>query len=357
MFFVSSCSTETNSIDPNDPTDLIIDILVYDDGSGTVVVNAAAMNTVEYQFDMNDGALSPYVSADGYYEYTYKTSGSYLVEIRAYGASGRYLRKEKRILVPAEDPVDVGLGYSTPISYPGMKMMWNDEFSGTTINEDNWSYDIGTGCPNLCGWGNNELEYYRSENCWVQGGVLTLEARKETFQTSEYTSGKIVTRNKQAFKYGRIDIRATMPKGQGIWPALWLLGTNQESVGWPKCGEIDIMEMVGGSGRENSVSANAFWDNNGTNDFPKLYTLSSGTFADEYHVFSLIWDEQKLTYLVDDNEYHSINITPTVMSAFHKSFYLLFNVAVGGNWPGSPDNTTIFPTRMRIDYVRIFEDL
>ncbi|MCL4135179.1 UNVERIFIED_CONTAM: hypothetical protein GTU68_026157 [Idotea baltica] len=235
-----------------------------------------------------------------------------------------------------------------------MELVWNDEFDGNNINNAFWSNDNGTGCPNLCGWGNNELEFYRTQNTWVENGTMVLEAREEYFQGSDYTSGKVVSRDKMSVHYGRIDIRALMPKGKGIWPALWLLGINQATVGWPKCGEIDIMEMVGGNGKENTVSANAFWDEGGKVDAPQLYTLSAGTFADKYHVFSLLWNEQSLQFYVDDQLYHTIDISSEERNEFQKPFYMILNVAVGGNWPGSPDETTQFPTSMKVDYVRVF---
>ena len=354
LLCLASCGNSEITINKDDPAELNLDILVYDDGSGIVVVNASALNVTEFRFFMGDDS-APYNSVEGYYEYTYASSGSYLVEVRAYGSSGRYIKEDQRIVVPGENVVSVGEGYSTPFSYEDMDLVWNDEFSGSTLNSSYWSHDIGTGCPDLCGWGNNELEYYRPGNTIVGEGVVTIEARKEDFQGSSYTSGKIVTRNKFAAQYGRIDIRARLPIGQGIWPALWMLGTNQPTVGWPKCGEIDIMEMIGGSGRENRVSGNAFWDDNGVNDQPAAYILSEGIFADEYHVFSLIWDEQEICWLVDDQKFHNLDITTSDKSEFHNPFYIIFNVAVGGNWPGEPDASTVFPTEMKVDYIRVFE--
>ena len=363
ILFISlmiSCGDNNPEItNPDDPSNLTLDIFVYEDESGTVVINALAENTVEYHFFMDDGSEDPVIKTTGDFEYTYPRSGNYDIAVRAYGPSGRYLTKEKRVFVLADEPVDIGAGYSTPITYPDMTLVWNDEFDGQVLDSDDWSYDIGDGCPNLCGWGNNELEYYREQNVWLDDGRLTIEAREETFGGRFYTSGKIVTRGKQAVQYGRVDIRATLPKGQGLWPALWMLGTNQPSVGWPKCGEIDIMEMKGGSGRENTVSANVFYSIPSTTypvDQPKTYTLDEGTFADEFHVFSIIWDEQEIKWFVDDVEYHSFSITPADRDEFKKPFYIIMNVAVGGDFPGSPDNTTIFPTRMQVDYIRVFQD-
>ena len=356
LFFSCSSDDDSATVNPDDPSNLELNILSYNDGTGIVVVSATATNATSFQFFMGDDASGPIEQTTGTYEHTYVTYGSYEIAVRAYGPSGRYLEKSQRTLVEAADPVPVGNGYSTPFSYEGMELVWNDEFLGSSLNEEDWSHDIGNGCPDLCGWGNNELEYYRPENLTVGNGVLTIEAKRESFEGYDYTSSKIVTRNKQAFKYGRIDIRATLPKGQGLWPALWMLGTNQPVVGWPKCGEIDIMEMVGGSGRENTIGGNVFWDSSGTTDQPKSYSLSDGTFADEFHVFSIIWTESEIKWYVDDNLFHTFSTTPVDRSEFQEPFYLIFNVAVGGNWPGSPDGTTVFPTQMQVDYVRVFQE-
>ncbi len=355
--FFTACSEKSSGSDsnPDDPTDLTVDVIVYDDGSGTVVFNANAEKVSYYQLDVGVNGVEPITNETGYFEYTYKDFGTYRIEVRAVGVTGRYLKKEQSITVVSNEPVPVGLGYSTPLQYEGMNLVWNDEFNGNQLNGTYWSNDLGTGCPNLCGWGNNELQTYRAQNTWVEDGVLKLEARNESFDNRNYTSGKVVTRNKLTAHFGRIDIRAVLPQGQGIWPALWMLGQNHGAIGWPKCGEIDIMEMVGGQGRENTVSANAFWYDNGTVDNPKRYTLAEGTFADEFHVFSIIWDEDQIRYFVDDIEYHSISINVATRSEFQLPFYLIFNVAVGGNWPGSPDETTSFPTQMQVDYIRVFE--
>ena len=358
--FLFSCGDNENPMtDPNDPSNLSLDIFVYEDESGIVVINALADNAIEYHFYMDDDSTDPIIKQTGDLEYTYVRSGNYDISVRAYGASGRYLTKEQRVFVAADEPVDIGAGYSTPISYDNMTLVWNDEFDGQVLDSDIWSYDIGDGCPNLCGWGNNELEYYREQNVRVDDGRLTIEAREETFGGRFYTSGKIVTRGKQALKFGRVDIRATLPKGQGLWPALWMLGTNQPSVGWPQCGEIDIMEMKGGDGNENRVSANVFYSIPSTTwpvDQPKIYTLDEGIFADEFHVFSIIWDDQQIRWYVDDVEFHSFSITQADRDEFQKPFYFIMNVAVGGDFPGSPDNTTVFPTRMQVDYIRVFQD-
>jgi len=357
FFLLVRCdSSNSDPIDPANPTDLMVETLIYEDNSGIVFIKATANNATEFYFDMGDADSEPFRQVSGDYEHTYKGTGSFTVEVRAYGSNGRYLKKQKSIVVDAGEIIDIGQGYSTPLSYDGMKLVWNDEFDGTELNMQDWSYDNGNGCPNLCGWGNNELEYYRQENSWLEDGAFVIEAKKEDYQGNRFTSTKIVTRDKQAFQYGRFDIRAKLPKGQGMWPAFWMLGQNHAQVGWPKCGEIDIMEMIGGNGRERSTHGNAFWDREGVTDFPGSYTLPEGAFYEEFHVFSIIWDEEHIRYFVDDNEFHSNNITTSDKTEFHKPFYLIMNLAIGGNWPGSPDETTEFPTKMYVDYVRVFQE-
>ena len=258
------------------------------------------------------------------------------------------------LAVDNTDPLDIPSGgYTTPESYAGKTLVWRDEFDGTSLSAD-WTHEIGTGSG---GWGNNELQYYREQNTSVQDGYLVITAKKESFGGQEYTSSRIITSGKRNFKYGRIDIRAALPKGQGIWPALWMLGSNFNTVGWPKCGEIDIMEMVGGdaSGRNNTVHGTVHWDANGYATYTDSYTLNSGIFADEFHVFSIVWDDKSITWYVDDVQYNVIDITPADLDEFQKDFFFIFNVAVGGNWPGSPDATTVFPQRMIVDYVRVFQ--
>lgn len=247
-------------------------------------------------------------------------------------------------------------GYTTPANYPGMQLMWADEFEGTNLDEKNWNYELGDGCPGNCGWGNNELEYYKKENTSVKNGYLLIEAKSEASNGKQYTSSRLTTQNKVNVKYGRIDIRAALPKGKGIWPALWMLGKNINEVGWPKCGEIDIMEMVGGTTTDNQVNGTVHWDHNNSHaEYGGNTKLASGIFNDEFHVFSLTWDEKFIRWYLDDKQYHVIDITPSGLSELKEEFFLVFNVAVGGNWPGNPDGSTIFPQKMVVDYVRVFK--
>jgi beta-glucanase (GH16 family) len=248
-------------------------------------------------------------------------------------------------------------GYETPTTYTGYEKVWQDEFNGTSLDLTSWGFDVGGG-----GWGNNELQYYtnnRPENIFLQNGKLIIEARKETFQGRDYTSSRILTKGKKEFTFGRIDIRAKLPTGKGLWPALWMLGKKIDQTGWPACGEIDIMELVGKE--PNKVHATTHWGANTASRqyLTTTYTLSSGIFADKFHVFSIVWEADNMEFFMDDISYNKFNKSKVGSAAypFNEPFFLIFNVAVGGDWPGSPDASTVFPQRMAVDYVRVFKKL
>lgn len=249
-------------------------------------------------------------------------------------------------------------GYTSPTSYPGYNLVWADEFDGTELNSANWTYEIGDGCPVNCGWGNNELQYYRNENTAIVDGNLVITAKKQSFGGKEYTSSRIITKGKRQYKFGRIDIRAALPKGKGLWPALWMLGSNIDAVGWPACGEIDIMELAGDL--PNRVVGTVHYGANvAAHQYKSQPKYLNGTdnFNDEFHVFSINWKSDLIEFMVDDEVYHTI--TPASLNGaaypFNKNFFFIFNVAVGGNFPGNPDNTTAFPQWMIVDYVRVFQ--
>ena len=249
-------------------------------------------------------------------------------------------------------PVD-GTGYTAPSTYQGMNLVWSDEFSGKTIDPLVWNYDIGGS-----GWGNNELEYYTnsSKNVFVTNGYLVIEARKETYKTNNYTSARLLSKDKKSFTYGRIDFRAKLPKGQGIWPALWMLGSNISTKSWPACGEIDIMELLGHEPQK--TYGTIHWGAAGgpSTHIGGNYLLNSQTFSDSFHVFSLLWETNKLSFLIDNIPFFSADKSQVNGDyPFDKPFFFIMNVAVGGNWPGNPDTTTIFPQRMIVDYVRVFQ--
>ena len=248
-------------------------------------------------------------------------------------------------------------GYTTPETYTGYSMAWQDEFSGTSLDLTSWGFDVGGG-----GWGNNELQYYtnnRPENIYLDNGKLIIQAKKEAFSGREYTSSRIISKGKREFTFGRIDIRAKLPVAKGLWPALWMLGKKIDQTSWPACGEIDIMELVGTN--PNKVHGTLHWGNNTAThqSFGTSYALTSGTYADKFHVFTLVWEADKMEIFMDDISYYKFDKSRigAYPYPFNESFFLIFNVAVGGDWPGSPDATTTFPQQMVVDYVRVFKKL
>ena len=242
------------------------------------------------------------------------------------------------------------------------KLVWSDEFDSTSLDMSKWSFDTGGS-----GFGNNELEYYtnRSSNLHIENGNLVIQALKENYSGKSYTSARIKTQGKYSVAYGKIEARMKLPYGNGMWPAFWMLGDNINSVSWPACGETDIMEMVGGSGTNGTtnlsdatVYGTVHWSNNGQHaQFGNHYSLSSGKFADSFHTFSIVWTPQQISWYCDDHKYLSISITPSGLSAFHNKFFIILNLAVGGNWPGSPNSSTVFPQTMLVDYVRVYKDV
>lgn len=235
----------------------------------------------------------------------------------------------------------------------GWSLVWADEFNGTSVNPDNWTYDLGAG-----GWGNNELQSYSAANATVQGGELQITARKNS--DGSFTSARLKTQGRHAWTYGKIAARMRLPQGQGIWPAFWMLGTNITTVGWPKCGEIDIMEMIGGGeDRDDSVYGTLHWDANGHASIGsgRVELVDPEIFHDDYHVFEVEWTPTIVAWRIDAVETRRISIDPVVwpeMEEFQRPFFILLNLAVGGNWPGSPDASTQFPQTLAVDWVRVY---
>lgn len=245
-------------------------------------------------------------------------------------------------------------GYEASTSYDGMSLTWADEFDGEAINPANWTYDLGSGNG---GWGNNELQSYSnsSNNSFVGDGKLFIVAEK--VGENAYASARLKSLGLKEFQYGRIDVRAMLPKGQGVWPAIWMLGANYPDVGWPACGEIDIMELLGHL--PGTVHGTAHWGA----DWPS-WTHQGATssiypehFDEEFHLFSIEWEQDQINFLRDDQVYFTI--TPSMMQGqpypFNNPFFFILNVAVGGNWPGNPDESSEFPVFMAVDYVRVYQ--
>jgi beta-glucanase (GH16 family) len=248
-------------------------------------------------------------------------------------------------------------GFYTPETYPSMQVAFRDEFDGASLNTTKWTYELGNGCSvGICGWGNNELETYTNatENIKLDNGKLVITALKNI---DAFTSARIKTQDKVELKFGRIDVRAKLPKGQGIWPAIWMLGENIDIVGsgWPICGEIDIMEVVGHKPTE--LVGTVHYNNDGYKYSSGSTSLSvgEGDFSDKFHVFSIVWDKNKISWYLDNKVFKEFSNTDIAGYPFNKAFFFIMNIAVGGNWPGSPDATTVFPQTMVVDYIRVFQ--
>ncbi len=239
-------------------------------------------------------------------------------------------------------------------------LTWSDEFSGadgSTPDPTKWVLETGAGNP--VGWGNNELESYtsRPENVKVEGGNLVITAIQEDYTGTDgilrqYTSARIKTQHLMEQKYGRFEARIKIPEGQGIWPAFWMLGNNCAVNPWPACGEIDIMENIG---KEPSIVHGSLHQAGYDSTAP--YTISSGKFADDFHVYAVEWEADAIRFYVDDHLYDTrtpANLSAGTTWAFNHPFFIILNVAVGGYWPGDPDGTTSFPQKMLVDYVRVY---
>jgi beta-glucanase (GH16 family) len=256
-----------------------------------------------------------------------------------------------------------GSGAAEAASPERWVLVWSDEFNGpkgSGPDPAKWVYDIGGG-----GWGNQELQTYtdRRQNSYLEKGRLVIKAMRETHTgpdgiAREYTSARLKTVGKYSLTYGRVEARIKIPRGQGLWPAFWMLGSDIREVGWPQCGEIDIMENIG---KEPSMVHGTLHGPgfNAGNGLTATYNLPRGRrVADRFHVFAMEWEPEAIRFYVDGHLYSTK--TPKDVPdggkwVFDRPFFLLLNVAVGGAWPGSPDASTVFPQTMQVDYVRVYQ--
>jgi beta-glucanase (GH16 family) len=261
------------------------------------------------------------------------------------------------------------------------RLVWSDEFNGpdgSAPDPRKWTYDIGVDGN---GWGNNELEYYTNSrrNVSIRNGMLVITAIKERYTgpsvapdglgvgqarvtkevTRDYTSARIKTQGLFALTYGRFEARIKLPRGQGMWPAFWMLGADVDRVEWPGCGEIDIMENVGKEPSKVHGSIHGPGPSgSGTDDITAIYTLPHAErFSDAFHVFAVEWEPKVIRFYVDNHLYETA--TPAGLPhgsgwVFDHPFFLILNLAIGGDWPGSPDRSTHFPQKMLVDYVRVY---
>jgi hypothetical protein len=354
----SSDSEDINNNNTNNtnntviPTNLVVslDIQGQDannpngDGSGVLNLSATATNAVRYGFKV--GTADEVDSPSGNFTYNVNTQGlnQFPVTIYAYSTSENSISKIQNITIFVDEDNNGGTGNNDTL-------VWSDEFDGNgTINTNKWTYEIGGG-----GWGNQEVQSYTNSlnNVYKENGILKIKVIKESNNT--YTSGRIITKNKFDFKYGRVDIRAKLPSAAGTWPALWMLGQNINSVSWPECGEIDIMEQFV---NKNSVSSTLHWFNpdNVNSDNPLGQASYGGDIADstfdEFHVYSLNWTSSTLSFSLDGAEFFTTGNSGSL--PFNQNFFLIFNIAMGGTNGGTidPNFTT---DAMEVDYIRVYQ--
>ena len=300
------------------------------DGSGVVSFTFTATNATSYKIALGDGETKE--TTTGSLTYTYNAAGTntYTIYVSAYNGS-QFISSSVSLTL-----------------YVAPKAIWADEFNvDGAPDATKWGYDLGTGD---WGWGNNESQYYtsRTDNIKVQNGVLKITTIKENYNGSNYTSARIKTQGKFSFKYGRVEIKAKLPSGGGTWPALWMLGDNITSAGWPACGEIDIMEHLGN--QLNKIYGTLHYPNfSGGNAVSRTTNITNATT--EFHIYSLDWRADSIKFYVDGTLFHTF--TNTSAMPFNQNFFLIINCAIGGNFGGAIDPNFVSST-YEVDYIRVF---
>ena len=347
FFMILSCSGSSEGISPSNdneqvviiPSNLVltIDVVGADannpngDGSGVIQCTAMATDAVKYGFRFDSGEEIESTSGTFSFTFTNKGTNSHSVFVFAYSSTNNFISSFQEITVYVADN--------------GPQLVWSDEFNiDGAPNPANWNYNIGAG-----GWGNNELQTYtdNSENVIVEDGVLKIMAKADG--SGGYTSARIKTENLFEFTYGIVEVRAKLPAAQGTWPAIWMLGANFDQVGWPTCGEIDIMEQKGWD--KNTVLGTCHWSNNGNYAGYGLDTAVSNT-SSQFHIYKLEWSESAIRIFVDNVEYFVMTTNNSM--PFNANFFFILNVAMGGNLGGDIDSAFI-QDEMVIDYIRVYQ--
>ena len=347
FFLLISCSSnggeEESGIISQDiiPENLSIEVTiigadsanVYGNGSGEIQVIATALNAVSYLIKFGDGNEAS--NNTGIFDHSYTAQGlnPFTIQVFATSTTGNIIGGFQRINVL--------------YSFNGMTLIWSDEFNTDGApNTAKWGYDIGSNN----GWGNRESQYYtnRSSNVIVQDGLLKITAKKEDYQGSQYTSARLLSKGKFDFTYGRVEVRAKLPTGKGTWPAIWMLGANFETVEWPACGEIDIMEHVGND--QNKIHATLHYPNNYGGNGNGSSTVI-GNASTEFHIYEVVWNENSINFSVDGEQYHTFSNSAAV--PFNHDFFIILNIAMGGDFGG--DIASDFEeSTLEIDYIKVF---
>jgi hypothetical protein len=333
-FINGSCKKSSdNGTAQTAPTNLTVTAVASTDGSGNVVFTATASNAVSYAYEYGDGTVATILSGNITYRYSLLGTNTFTVTVTATSSSGGTLKKSIS--------VTVNVLAGTPV------LVWSEEFNTDGApNTAKWGYDLGGG-----GWGNNELEYYtsRPENAVVLNGVLKITAIKESYSGSAYTSARLLTKDKFSFKYGKIEVRAKLPAGGGTWPAIWMLGSNVNTVTWPGCGEIDIMEHVGNSLNKIYATLHHPGHSGGNGDGSNTI-IPDATAA--FHNYILEWSSSTLKFYVDTQLFYTFNNNGSL--PFNQNFFIILNVAMGGGFGGAVD-PAFTNASMEVDYVRVYQ--
>ncbi|MES2649532.1 MAG: family 16 glycosylhydrolase [Bacteroidota bacterium] len=325
LCFLFSCSKDTGSSSP--PTNLVVNATISADNSGTVTFVASATNATTYEYEFGNGSLQ--IVPSGTIIYKYISPGTYTVTVTAKNASGKSLSKSIQVTINIM-----------------LALAWSDEFDiDGAPDASKWGYDLGAG-----GWGNVELQHYtnRPENVIISGGTLKIKAIKENFSGANYTSARLLSKDKYAFKYGKVEARAKLPAGVGTWPAIWMLGSNINTVPWPACGEIDIMEHLG---RDlNKIYGTLHYPGrSGANADGSTKIISNATT--EFHKYAVEWTAATIKISVDDEVFHVVANSGS--TPFNNNFFLIMNIAMGGNFAGAIDPAVTAAT-MEVDYIRVY---
>ena len=335
LLILTSCkkSGSNNGNTQTVPANLIVTAVVSTDGSGNVAFTATASNAVNYAYEFGDGGITTVATGIATYKYSLLGTNTFTVTVTATSASGGTLKKTLQVLV------------NVVAGTPGL--VWSEEFNTDGApNTAKWGYDLGAG-----GWGNNEQEYYtsRPENAVVLNGVLKITAKKESYNGSNYTSARLLSKDKFSFKYGKIEVRAKLPAGGGTWPAIWMLGNNISTVSWPACGEIDIMEHVGNTVNKVYGTLHHPGHSGGNGDGATIIIPDATT---AFHNYILEWSASTIKIYVDTQLFFTFANNASL--PFNQNFFVILNLAMGGNFGGTIDPAFNSAT-MEVDYVRVYQ--
>ena len=330
VIFLAGCKKDPagGGTDNTPPTNLTVSAVVSTDNSGNVSFTASATNAVSYDYDYGNGVFQ--TIASGVVTYKYPASGTYTVNVIAKSAGGQTIAKSIQVTVAVSQ-----------------SLVWSDEFDTPGAPDPaKWGYDLGGG-----GWGNGELQYYtnRVDNAVVSGGTLKIIAKAETFSGSSYTSARLLSKDKFSFKYGKVEARAKLPAGAGTWPAIWMLGNNINTVSWPGCGEIDIMEHRGNELNRIFGTLHHPGHSGGNGDGSTITITNAAT---AFHIYALEWTAASIKISVDNTVFYTF--TNTASLPFNQNFFLILNVAMGGSFGGAVD-PAFTNAAMEIDYIRVYQ--